>query len=181
MQIQEVQVNLYADTTQTQLVASKIFSQDLADTGTDVVFNKVVAQTVKVKILKVTGTYSGRPRVGLAEVEVIASGDTSTSQISRSGSSLLASTAPKTNDAVSGIYPNPVSSMAHLTMVPVETGKINYTIYDTKGRALFEGALEGKKGVTVNETISFSNYSAGMYKVKVESGHSTETYSIIKL
>jgi hypothetical protein len=56
------------------------------------VFNKIVAQAVKIKLLKVTGTYSNsiRPRAGLAEVEVIASGDTTTAQIARSGSSLLA-------------------------------------------------------------------------------------------
>jgi hypothetical protein len=183
IQVHEVQVDLYADTTATQLVASKIFSQDLAATGTDIVFNKIVAQAVKIKLLKVTGTYSNsiRPRAGLAEVEVIASGDTTTAQIARSGSSLLAVTSPKINDAISGIYPNPVSSIAHLTMIPIETGKINYTIYDTKGRALFKNELEGTKGIAVNEPISFSNYLPGMYKVKVESEHSTKIYSLIKL
>jgi len=181
MQVHEVQVDLYADTTTTNFVASKIFSQDLADTGSDIPFNNVVAQAVKIKLLNVSGTYSGKPRVGLAEVEVIASGDTSTAQISRSGSSLPASTPPKINDAVSDIYPNPVGSIAHLTMVPIETGKINYTIYDRKGRALFKSELKGTKGVAVNEPISFSNYLPGMYWVKVESEHSTKIYSLIKL
>jgi hypothetical protein len=82
---------------------------------------------------------------------------------------------------VSGIYPNPVSSVAHLTMTPIENGKINYTIYDMKGRALFKHELEGTKGVPVNEPINFSNYSEGMYMVKVESNNFTETYRLTKL
>jgi hypothetical protein len=66
-------------------------------------------------------------------------------------------------------------------MVPIENGKINYTIYDVKGRALFKHELEGAKGVAVNEPINFSNYSQGMYMVKVESDHSTKIYRLTKL
>jgi hypothetical protein len=180
IQVHQVQVNLYADTTQTQLVATQTFSQDLADTGTDVVFSDVVAQSVETKILNVTGMFAAKPSVGLAEVEVIASGDTSTTQTS-GGDSLFATTSPKPNDAVNGVYPNPVSNIAHLTMVPVENGKIDYTIYDIKGRALFKHEFEGAKGVPVNEPINFSNYSRGVYMVKVESDHSTKIYRLVKL
>jgi hypothetical protein len=181
IQVHQVQVNLYADTMQTKLVAFKILSQDLSDTGTDVLFNNVVAQAVKVKILNVTGIFSTRARAGLAEVVVIASGDTGTAVTSRSTPPLFATTSPKPNDAVSGIYPNPVNSIAHLTMVPIENGKISYTVYDVKGRSLFERELEGTKGVPVNEPINFSNYSQGMYMVKVESGSYTKTYKVTKL
>jgi hypothetical protein len=178
IQVHQVQVNLYADTTETQLVASQTLSQDLADTGTDVAFSDVVAQSVETKFLNVTGIFGAKSKVGLAEIEVIASGDTSTQQAARP---LSAMTSPKPNDAVSGIYPNPVSNIAHLTMVPVENGKIEYTVYDIKGRALFRHEFEGVKGVPVNEPINFSNYSEGMYMVKVESAHFTKIYRLAKL
>jgi len=76
MQVNNVEVDLYSDSAATQLVASQTIAQNLASTGTDVLFSSVVARVVVIKILGTTGTFGGKPRTGLAEVEVIASGNT---------------------------------------------------------------------------------------------------------
>ncbi len=83
LQVTGVQVNLYSDSAATQLVATQTFSQNLASTGTDVLFDSVVAKVVQINILGTTGVFgSGTKgaRTGLAEVEVIASGNTQLTQ-----------------------------------------------------------------------------------------------------
>jgi hypothetical protein len=76
LQVTEVQVNLYSDSAATQPVATQTISQNLASTGTDVLFTGVVAKVVQINILGTTGVFGGKPRTGLAEVEVIASANT---------------------------------------------------------------------------------------------------------
>ena len=76
VQVNEVQVNLYSDSAATQLVGTQTISQNIAVTGTDVIFSNIIARVVKITILGVTGNFKGTASTGLAEVEVIASGNT---------------------------------------------------------------------------------------------------------
>ena len=76
LQVNSVQVNLYSDSAATQLVGTQTYSGNLSVTGTDVLFTNIIARVVQIKILGVTGVFGGKARAGLAEAEVIASGDT---------------------------------------------------------------------------------------------------------
>jgi hypothetical protein len=67
-------VRLFSDEAATMMVAERSVGV-LAASGTDVDVAPTVARVVRVEIGPVTGTFAGRRAAGLAEIEVIASGD----------------------------------------------------------------------------------------------------------
>jgi hypothetical protein len=69
-------VRLYSDAAATQQVAVQAVGV-LSVAGTTVEFTPIVARAVQIDLNSVTGTFYGAPSAGLAEVEVIASGDVS--------------------------------------------------------------------------------------------------------
>jgi len=71
LQVESATVILYQDRAATQEVARQSIGQ-LAVSGTDVAFNDVRAETVRVIIDDLTGTFESLHVAGLAEVEVIA-------------------------------------------------------------------------------------------------------------
>jgi hypothetical protein len=64
-------VRLYKDDRSFQPSAVKSTEETLSVSGTDVVFDDVVAQVVHVSIDQVTGAFNGNPVASLAEIEVI--------------------------------------------------------------------------------------------------------------
>jgi hypothetical protein len=76
LQVGGATVRLYSDAAATQQVASQTVGA-LSVAGTDVVFTPTVARAVRVDLSGVTGTFYGARAAGLAEIEVIASGDVS--------------------------------------------------------------------------------------------------------
>jgi hypothetical protein len=75
--VQGATVRLYSDAAATQEVGAQTIGA-LSTSGTDVTFaTPTVARAVRVEIGNVTGTFYGARTASLAEIEVIASGDTS--------------------------------------------------------------------------------------------------------
>jgi hypothetical protein len=68
-------VVLYSDPAGTTPVASQSVGSLSVMPGTDVKFNNVLAQSVRVNIDSLTGTFNGQSVASLAEVEVIARGE----------------------------------------------------------------------------------------------------------
>ncbi len=99
LNVNNARVRLFVDSGASTEVA-RGDSGKLAVTGTSVTFNNVVAQAVQVDITDVTGTFEGSRVAGLAEIEVIASGNTSgqlpppSSDLRVSSLSLTPSTVP---------------------------------------------------------------------------------------
>jgi hypothetical protein len=74
LSVQQATVRLFRDEAATQEVAAKS-TGPLAVSGTDIDFMPTVARAVRVDLGTVTGTFYGARTAGLAEIEVIASGD----------------------------------------------------------------------------------------------------------
>lgn len=75
IQVQGANVRLFSDVAATTQVASQTAGQ-LAVSGTDVAFADIQARVIRVEITGVTGTFYGSQLASLAEVEVIARGET---------------------------------------------------------------------------------------------------------
>ncbi len=173
LQVHSIQVNLYADANATQLVSSQTINQDISVVGTGVTFNNVVAQCVEVKILNVTGTYGNHNVAGLAEIEVIASGNTIGPRFAQTESSDI--------KVEASVYPNPIIDEAHLFLQGKDNGAVSYTVYNIHGEIISRKQVEVVKGISTEETINLAGEPQGIYMIRVDAGNETKTFRLVKI
>ncbi|MEO8147715.1 MAG: T9SS type A sorting domain-containing protein [Bacteroidia bacterium] len=172
LQVTSAQVNLYADVARTQLVATQTINQSLTEAGTDVNFNNVVARVVEVKPLSAIGMYNNsQKRVGLAEIEVIASGDITMPRHAENN----------VENVQCDVYPNPVNDIAHLTFQSSSDGILNYTVYTTSGAIVLKKDIAINKNVLSDEKIDLSDKPAGVYIVSIKTNSIVKTVKIVKM
>ena len=178
IQVNQFQINLYSDAAATLLVDSQVVNTSLSSTGFYAAFNDVVAQSVQVKILSSTGTFQTRHCTGLAEVEVIGTGDTTT--ISRALASKKKLVVDNSLLKVF-LYPNPVANQTYLNIQTGENGRIEYTIHDLTGNIILANQLDIATGEDVKELIDLSKQSTGVYILSVTNGSLRKTFKLVKL
>ncbi len=172
LQITSAQVNLYADAARTQLVATQTVNQNLSNTGTDVNFNNVIAKVVEVKILGYTGTFNNlQKRVGLAEVEVIASGDISSPRLAEA----------YTNEPNIVVWPNPSGKYIFLKTSDEVNNNTEYKIYNTSGVCISSGKMINNSINEGFEKIDISNFANGLYIITVRSGDINRSARFMKM
>jgi hypothetical protein len=180
LQVNSFQVNLYSDSAGTQLAATETVNQKLAVGGTSVAFNYVVARTVQVKILNITGTYSGWVRAGLAEIEVIASGDTSNPVETLRQVAGLQETVENALFSVN-LFPNPTNNQAHLNIKSEQSGTVSYTVYSLNGILVMNNKMSVAAGAATDQIIDLSGQSAGVYIINVSSGTQQRSFKLVKM
>jgi hypothetical protein len=148
--------------------------------GTSVAFNYVVARTVQVKILNITGTYSGWVRAGLAEIEVIASGDTSNPVETLRQVAGLQETVENALFSVN-LFPNPTNNQAHLNIKSEQSGTVSYTVYSLNGILVMNNKMSVAAGAATDQIIDLSGQSAGVYIINVSSGTQQRSFKLVKM
>ncbi|MEO8151224.1 MAG: T9SS type A sorting domain-containing protein [Bacteroidia bacterium] len=172
LQITGARVNVYADDARTILVASQVINQHLSDSGTDVNFPNVVGKVVEVKILGGFGKYNGsKSRVGLAEIEVIASGDITAPR--KAGG--------KEENLQCDVSPNPVNDIAHLTLQSSTDGTLSYKVYSMNGAVILEKEVSVSKDVLSNEIIDLKDKPSGVYIVNIKINSMNKVVKIVKM
>lgn len=176
LQITQAQINIYSDVNATQLISSQTITQNISVSGTDVTIPYVIGQCIEVKILNITGTYKTKHVAGIAEIEVIASGNTSGAKMEQN--SFTEALAPVFQ---ASIYPNPVSNLAHLVLQTDINGTLDYTVYAISGKIITKKSIPISTTAKTDEVIDLTNEPQGIYMVKVKSVTTEKVFKLIKM
>ncbi|MDW8394591.1 MAG: T9SS type A sorting domain-containing protein, partial [Chitinophagales bacterium] len=136
LQVKKATITLYSDADGKIPITSQTLNTNLTEQGAAVNFNNVVAQSVRVKINKVSGTYYGLQVSGLGEIEVIASG-----KIFSNRNSV---TPARDLDVIA--YPNPTRGQTQLQLYSRQEGTALIQCYNVEGRLLLQQQLEVNEG-----------------------------------
>lgn len=72
------------------------------------------------------------------------------------------------------LYPNPANNLLNIAMDAANMPE-SYTVYNSLGQVMGSGVI-----TTVTQTLNIAAYAEGVYFVKLEKGHSTQTMQFIK-
>ena len=72
------------------------------------------------------------------------------------------------------LYPNPANSLLNIAMDAANMPE-NYTVYNSLGQIMGTGAI-----TAATQTLNIAPYAEGVYFIKLEKGHSTQTMQFIK-
>jgi hypothetical protein len=183
IQVNSYQIKLYSDGNATKLVDSQTINSPLSSKGDTVSVNYVIARVIEVKIISSTGSAAGKPKTGLAEVEVIATGDTSNpgqlADVLRQPAEINQLNASEPISV--SIYPNPTSSVAHLSLINQQNAVVNYTVYGLGGHMIINHQVSITSGSAADEMIDFSAQPAGIYIVRVSCGTQQKSFKIVRM
>jgi hypothetical protein len=181
--VNSYQINLYSDGNATKLVDSQTIHAPLSSKGDTVSVNYVIARVIEVKIISSTGSAAGKPKTGLAEVEVIATGDTSNpgqlADILRQSAGVNELGAAEAFSV--NIFPNPTSSLAHLNILSQENGTAIYTVYGLGGNMIINRQVSITSGNATDELIDLAAQPAGIYIIRVNCGIQQKSFKIVRM
>ena len=161
-------VTLYSDANGLVPIISKNIN-NVPVNGKHATFADVIAQSVRVKLKDISGTFYGNEIGAIAEIEVVASGDISGAKLE----------APS-NGFSAQIFPNPVNDLLHYTLNYKPDANINVRVIDINGVVVknFETTMDA--AITEDE-IFVADLAAGIYFIIFNSGIKRETFKFVKL
>ncbi|MBK8847212.1 MAG: T9SS type A sorting domain-containing protein [Bacteroidetes bacterium] len=167
LQITKVQVRVYANKNATGSYTQVIFNQVISPNGTNLLMgNNAIGKCVEVKILAISGTYNGFPRTGLAEIEVIGSGD------------LSAPRQAEVDQPISmQVFPNPVKDFVTVTVNEAEPNT-SCIIFNSKGEVVLSKIMNGEQ--SINENIDMREFANGIYFIQIASASGKTVTKIVK-
>ena len=161
-------VTLYSDANGLIPIISKNIN-NVPVNGKHATFADVIAQSVRVKLKDISGTFYGNEIGAIAEIEIIASGDISGAKLE----------APS-NGFSAQIFPNPVNDLLHYTLNYKPDANINVRVIDINGVVVknFETTMDA---AISEDEISVADLAAGIYFITFNSGIKRETFKFVKL
>ncbi len=169
IKVTRLTVTLYSDKEGTIPIISKTYSATLPSTGATISFNDVVAQSVRIKINRVSGTFYGAAVAGLAEVEVIASG--------RIFSNKSQPVIPASMRAL--VYPNPAHDQMTVYLYSRMAGPATIKVYSLSGHLFQEETLEVGEGWN-HTPLQISQLPSGLYILRIEQGRQQHIVKFLK-